>query len=51
MVPAAQAGENLLNAWFQRDRVREQEQKIREKADAVIDFSEELIGDPRLQRP
>lgn len=38
MVPAAQLGENLLNAWFRRSQVEQQEQAIHDKAIEVIDF-------------
>ena len=40
MVPGDQAGESLMNVWFNRDRVRADEQRVREKADEVIDFLE-----------
>ncbi|SOH92953.1 branched-chain amino acid transport system ATP-binding protein [Monaibacterium marinum] len=40
MVPDAQKGENLLDAWLRPGQVRAQEQAIREKADDVIDFLE-----------
>jgi branched-chain amino acid transport system ATP-binding protein len=38
MVPAAQAGETLWNAWFRRGAVAAEERALREKADAVLDF-------------
>ncbi len=38
MVPAAQSGENLLNAWFRRSQVEQQEQAIHDKAIEVIGF-------------
>ncbi len=39
MVPAGQAGETLWNAWFRRGtRRRGRAQRIREKADEVLDF-------------
>ena len=50
MVPAAQSGENLLNAWFRRDRVEDEEQAIHQRALEVIDFlnlghiADELAG-------
>lgn len=50
MVPAAQAGEQLLRAWLQRSRVRRQEQEIRRQAESVIEFlqlshvADELAG-------
>ena len=37
-VPAGQAGENLVNAWFRRGRVRAQEDEIRARAADVIHF-------------
>jgi branched-chain amino acid transport system ATP-binding protein len=40
MVPGDQAGESLMNVWFNRDRVQADEQRVREKADEVIDFLE-----------
>ncbi len=50
MVPSQQAGENLMDAWFRPSMVREQENKVREKAMEVIDFlnlghvAQELAG-------
>ena len=50
MVPSQQAGEKLMDAWFRSDAVREQEDKVREKAMEVIDFlnlgrvAQELAG-------
>ncbi|MBP1804306.1 ABC transporter ATP-binding protein [Rubellimicrobium aerolatum] len=38
MVPAAQAGESLWNAWFARGRIRQEEAALRRKADEVLDF-------------
>jgi branched-chain amino acid transport system ATP-binding protein len=38
MVPGQQAGENLINAWFRRQQVNQQERSIRERAMTVIDF-------------
>ena len=38
MVPARQKGENLLNAWFNRRAVAEEEAAIRKKALEVLDF-------------
>lgn len=38
MVPATQLGENLLNAWFRRSQVEQQEQAIHDKAIEVIKF-------------
>lgn len=50
MVPEDQPGENLMDVWFRRGRVREREVEIREKADDVIAFlqltrvADELAG-------
>ncbi|NQV43928.1 MAG: ABC transporter ATP-binding protein [Rhodospirillales bacterium] len=38
MVPGQQAGESLINAWFNRRWVAEEERIIRRKADEVIEF-------------
>ncbi|SLN27082.1 Lipopolysaccharide export system ATP-binding protein LptB [Roseivivax jejudonensis] len=38
MVPPAQSGETLWNAWFGRARIREEEDALRRKADEVLDF-------------
>ncbi len=38
MVPAAQSGESLLTAIFNRSRVRDEEARIRAKADEVLEF-------------
>ncbi|PQO24472.1 ABC transporter ATP-binding protein [Rhodobacteraceae bacterium WD3A24] len=38
MVPTGQLGENLWNAWFHRGRVAEQERRIRQTADEVLEF-------------
>ena len=38
MVPAAQSGETLLNAIFNRGRVRDEEKALRDKADEVLEF-------------
>ena len=38
MVPPAQAGESLINAWFRRDQVENEEKAIHERANEVIDF-------------
>ena len=40
VVPGNQAGEQLRNAWFRPGRVREQENKVRERAREVIEFLE-----------
>lgn len=38
MVPAAQSGETLWNAWFRRSAIRDQEAALLKKADEVLDF-------------
>lgn len=38
MVPAAQSGETLWNAWFGRKRIADEERALRAKADEVIEF-------------
>jgi branched-chain amino acid transport system ATP-binding protein len=38
MVPPNQAGERIWNSWFARGRVAEEERRIRQKADEVLDF-------------
>jgi branched-chain amino acid transport system ATP-binding protein len=38
MVPAQQAGEKLINAWFRRQQVNREERVINERAREVIDF-------------
>ena len=38
MVPAGQAGEELVSAWFRRGKVRAQEEAIRARAADVISF-------------
>ena len=38
MVPAAQSGETLWNAWFGRKRIADEERALRAKADEVIAF-------------
>ena len=38
MVPANQAGESLMSAWFRRDAVAAQDAAIRDKAAEVMDF-------------
>ena len=38
MVPGQQAGENLINAWFRRQQVNQEETRIHERAMEVIDF-------------
>ena len=50
MVPGNQTGEKLLNALFNREKFRKEEEKIRKKANEVIEFlnlkhlSNELAG-------
>ncbi|MBT3536114.1 MAG: ABC transporter ATP-binding protein [Rhodospirillaceae bacterium] len=38
MVPAGQSGEKLLDTWLRPSRVREEEERVRAKADEVIEF-------------
>jgi branched-chain amino acid transport system ATP-binding protein len=38
MVPGHQAGENLINTWFRRRQVNQEERRIHERAMQVIDF-------------
>jgi len=38
MVPAAQSGERLWNAWFNRGRVAAEEARLRARADEVLEF-------------
>ncbi len=38
VVPGAQAGERIWNAWVARGRIREEERALAEKADEVLDF-------------
>ncbi|GLK65882.1 ABC transporter ATP-binding protein [Paracoccus kondratievae] len=38
MVPAGQSGETLINTWFRRRRIREEERALRKKADEVLEF-------------
>ncbi len=40
MVPGAQSGETLWNAWFKSAEVHEQEAEVARKADEVIEFLE-----------
>ncbi len=50
MVPAHQSGENLINTWFHRKQVAQEELKINQRAMEVIDFlnldhiADELAG-------
>ena len=38
MVPPNQTGEQIVNTWFRRSQVREEERVNRQKADDVLDF-------------
>ena len=38
MVPGGQSGESIWNAWFGRTAIREDERRLAEKADEVLDF-------------
>ncbi|MEM7693737.1 MAG: ABC transporter ATP-binding protein [Pseudomonadota bacterium] len=38
MVPGAQPGESLVNAWFRPGQVAAREREIREKADEILEF-------------
>ena len=38
MVPAAQSGESLWNAWFRRGAIAAEERALRDKADEVLEF-------------
>jgi branched-chain amino acid transport system ATP-binding protein len=38
MVPAHQSGENLVNAWFRRGLVEQEERQINQRAMEVVDF-------------
>ncbi|WP_075996705.1 ABC transporter ATP-binding protein [Salaquimonas pukyongi] len=40
MVPPAQAGESLIDAWFRPGKVQRQEAEIRDRANDVIEFLE-----------
>ena len=40
VVPGGQSGETLWDAWFHGARVRDEERRVREKAEEVIDFLE-----------
>lgn len=50
MVPGAQSGERLMDAWFSRKKIAEEERVLLKKADEVIDFltishlADELAG-------
>lgn len=38
MVPGAQAGETMWNAWFHRKRIAQEEENLLKKADEVLEF-------------
>ena len=38
VVPGSQLGEKILNTWFQRNKIKEEEKIIRKRAEEVIDF-------------
>ncbi|GAB6053572.1 ABC transporter ATP-binding protein [Magnetospira thiophila] len=38
VVPEGQSGENLLSAWFRPGKVHDEERKVREKAEDVVEF-------------
>ena len=38
MVPGNQSGERLWNTWFHRGRIAEEDRRLAEKADEVLDF-------------
>ena len=38
MVPPRQSGENLWSAWFERGKVRREEEEIRRRANEVLEF-------------
>ena len=38
MVPARQSGESLWNTWFARRRIRDEDRRLAERADEVLDF-------------
>ena len=40
MVPSGQSGENLIGAWLRPELVRSEEERVRAKADEVIEFLE-----------
>ena len=40
MVPAAQSGESLISTWLSPKKVAEEEERVREKANEVIEFLE-----------
>lgn len=38
MVPSGQSGETLWNTWFHRKKIAEEEERLRAKADEVLEF-------------
>ena len=38
VVPGSQLGEKILNSWFQRNKIREEEKIIKKRAEEVIEF-------------
>ena len=38
MVPGGQTGETIVNTWFRRGRIEQEERALRQKADEVLDF-------------
>jgi branched-chain amino acid transport system ATP-binding protein len=38
MVPGSQSGESIWNTWFHRRRIRQEEERLRAKAEDVLDF-------------
>ena len=38
MVPGGQTGETIVNTWFRRGRIEQEEAALRKKADEVLDF-------------
>ncbi|TRW97643.1 ABC transporter ATP-binding protein [Paracoccus sp. M683] len=38
MVPGGQTGETIINTWFRRGRIEQEEAALRKKADEVLDF-------------
>ena len=38
VVPAGQSGERIVNTWFRRGRIREEERALAKKADEVLEF-------------
>ena len=44
MVPGGQSGEKLIDAWLRPSKVRAEEERVRVKADEVIDFLDPVLG-------